>query len=149
MSVSDRLLLLVAPAAALACVDLVVKATVPTASDAFHHRSNAWVVLCLILLVSAGLLSVVPSAAMALAGGVMSGGVIGNLVSARAEGNWVPNPLTISHGEYTVVFNLADVFFLLGNMLVMTALIVEVVRNRDRLFPPQAGERALLRRLRP
>jgi lipoprotein signal peptidase len=86
---------------------------------------------------------------MALAGGMMSAGLIGNLVSARAEGNWVPNPLTVSRGEYTVFFNLADVFFLLGNMLVMTGLIVEVVRNRDRLAPPQGWERALVRRLRP
>jgi hypothetical protein len=149
MRVSDRLLLLVAPAAALASVDLIVKATVPTASDAFHHRSQAWVALSLALLVGAALLSVVRSPAVALAGGVMSAGVIGNLVSARADGNWVPNPLTIDHGNYVVAFNLADVFFLLGNLLLMTALIVEVVRNRDRLAPARSWERALMRRLRP
>jgi lipoprotein signal peptidase len=136
--VSDRLLLIVAPAAALACADLIVKATVPTASDAFHHRSNAWVVMCLLLLVGAAVLSVVPSAAVALAGGVMSAGVLGNLVSARADGNWVPNPLVVTHGQYAVAFNLADVFFLLGNVLLMTALIVEVMRHRER-FAARAG----------
>ena len=132
MRVSDRLLLIVAPAAALASVDLIIKATVPTSSWAFHHRSNQWVALCLLLLLGAGALSVVPSRAVALAGGVMSAGVLGNLVSARADGNWVPNPLVVSEGRYTVVFNLADVFFLLGNLLLMTALIVVTVRNRDR-----------------
>ena len=135
MRVSERLALLVAPAAALAAVDLFVKATLPTASWAFHHRSGAWIVLCVALLVGAAFLCVVPSSSVALAGGVMSAGVIGNLVSARADGNWVPNPLTISHGHYLVAFNLADVFFLLGNLLLMTALAAEVVRHRDRLDP--------------
>jgi lipoprotein signal peptidase len=98
------------------------------------------------LLVGAAVLCVVPSPAVALAAGVMSAGVLGNLVSARADGNWVPNPLTITHGHDTVAFNLADVFFLVGNLLLMTALMVEAVRNRDRLTA--ARERALRRRPR-
>jgi lipoprotein signal peptidase len=133
MRASDRLFLVVAPAAALASVDLVVKAMVPTASWAFHHRSGAWIALCVALLVGAAFLCVVPSASVSLAGGVMSAGVIGNLVSARADGNWVPNPLTVSVGHYLIAFNLADVFFLLGNLLLMVTLATEVVRHRDRL----------------
>jgi lipoprotein signal peptidase len=62
----------------------------------------------------------------------MSAGVLGNLVSARADGNWVPNPLIVSEGSFTVAFNLADVFFLIGNLLLMTTLMAEVVRHRDR-----------------
>ena len=135
MRVSERLLLLVGPAAALASVDLFVKATVPTAAWAYHHRSGAWVALCVALLVGSAFLCVVPSASVALAGGVMSAGVIGNLVSARADGNWVPNPLIVTPGRFTIAFNLADVFFLLGNALLMTALMAEVVRRRDRLAP--------------
>jgi lipoprotein signal peptidase len=146
MRVADRLLVVTASAAALASVDLIVKATVPTAAWAFHHRSGAWVALCVMLLVGAAVLCVVPSPAVALAAGVMSAGVLGNLVSARADGNWVPNPLTITHGHDTVAFNLADVFFLVGNLLLMTALMVEAVRNRDRLAA--ARERALRRRPR-
>jgi lipoprotein signal peptidase len=135
MRVSERLLLLVGPAVALASVDLVVKATVPTAAWAYHHRSGAWVALCVALLVSSAFLCVVPSASVAVAGGVMSAGVLGNLVSARADGNWVPNPLTVSPGRFTVAFNLADVFFLLGNLMLMVALSTEVVRRRGRLAP--------------
>jgi hypothetical protein len=75
--------------------------------------------------------------------------VIGNLVSARADGNWVPNPLTISEAGFTVAFNLADVFFLLGNLLLMTTLVVEVVRHRDRLARAHGWEHSLRRRLRP
>jgi lipoprotein signal peptidase len=149
MRASERLLLVVGSAAALASVDLVVKATHPTAAWAFHHRSDAWIALCLALLVGAALLCLVPSASVALAGGVMSSGVIGNLVSARADGNWVPNPLTISEGGFTVAFNLADVFFLLGNLLLMTTLVVEVVRHRDRLARAHGWEHALRQRLRP
>ena len=52
-------------------------------------------------------------------------------------------------GDYQrgIAFNLADVFFLVGNMLLMTALIVMLVRRRDRLAPPRAWERAILRQL--
>jgi lipoprotein signal peptidase len=78
----------------------------------------------------------------------MSAGVLGNLLSARANGNWVPNPFTISSGGYSLAFNLADVFFVLGNLLLMTALILVTVRHRGRLAPPRAWERALVRRLR-
>lgn len=74
--------------------------------------------------------------------------MLGNLVSARSDGNWVPNPFTISHGDYTLAFNLADVFVLLGNLLLMTALMVVAVQQRGRLASPRAWERALVRRLR-
>ena len=148
MRLSERLLLILAPAAALASLDLLVKDIRPTAAWAFHHRSNGWVAGSIVLLLAAAALSLVPSRAVAFAGGVMSAGVLGNLVSARTDGNWVPNPLTISSGDYSLAFNLSDVFFLLGNLLLMTALIVVTVRHRGRLAPPRAWERALIRRLR-
>jgi lipoprotein signal peptidase len=43
--------------------------------------------------------------------------------------------LIVSPGRFTVAFNLADVFFLLGNLLLMTALMAEVVRRRGRPAP--------------
>jgi Signal peptidase (SPase) II len=147
MRASDRLLLISAPAVVLASVDLVVKAKVPTESWAFHHRSQAWVVLSLVVLLGAFSLMLVPSRAVALAAGVMSGGAIGNLVSARMDGNWVPNPLVIGSYQRGIAFNLADVFFLVGLMLLMATVIVVIVRRRDQLAPPRAWERALLRQL--
>ena len=146
MRSSERLLLLVAPAAVLASLDLFVKATVPTHSWAFHHRSGAWLALSIVLLLAVPLLTLVPSRAVAVAAGVMCGGVIGNLVSARADGNWVPNPLVVGN-EYVLAFNLADVFFLVGNVILMATLIVVSIRNRDRLVTLRPWERALLRRL--
>jgi hypothetical protein len=148
MRVSDRLLLIAFPAVALASVDLVVKAKVPTEWWAFHHRSQAWVVLSILVLLGVCLLTLVPSRAVAIAAGVMSGGAIGNLVSARADENWVPNPLVIGNYQQGIAFNLADVFFLVGIVLLMAALIVTIVHRRDRLAPPRAWERALLRQLR-
>ena len=145
---SSRLALLVAPAAALASVDLLVKATVPTDWWAFHHRSGGWVVLSVALLIGAFALTAVPSRAVALAAGIMSAGVLGNLLSARWDGNWVPNPLTVSAHGYSIAFNLADVYFLVGNLLLMAALMAVTLRHRDRLLPPRAWERALLERLR-
>ena len=136
-----------APAVVLVAVDQVVKATVSTPVWAFHHRSYGWVALSIAVLVGAFFLTLVPSRAVAVAAGVMSAGAIGNLVSARLDGNWVPNPLVIGDYQRGIAFNLADVFFLVGNMLLMSALIVMIVRRRDRLAPPRAWERALLRQL--
>ena len=136
-----------APAAALASVDQIVKATVHTPWWAFHHRSHGWVVLSMALLIGAVLLALVPSRLVAVAAGVMSGGVLGNLLSARWDANCVPNPLVIGDYGHGLAFNLADVFFMFGNLLLMSLLIVMTVRNRHRLPPPGAWERALLRRL--
>lgn len=146
MPASDRLLLLVAPAVVLVFVDQVVKATISTPLWAFHQRSYGWVVLSIAVLVGAFFLTLVPSRAVAVAAGVMSAGAIGNLISWRSDGNRVPNPLVIGDYQRGFAFNLADVFFLVGNSLLMTALIVLIVRGRDRLAPPRAWERALLRR---
>jgi hypothetical protein len=145
---SDRLFVFVAPAVVLVSVDQVVKATVSTPLWAFHHRSYGWVALSIAVLVGAFFLTLVPSRAVAVAAGVMSAGAIGNLVSARLDGNRVPNPLVIGDYQRGIAFNLADVFFLVGNMLLMSALIVMLVRRRDRLAPPRAWERALLRQQR-
>ena len=147
MRASDRLLLFVAPAVVLVSVDQVVKATVSTPVWAFHQRSHGWIALSIAVLIGAFLLTLVPSRAVAVAAGVMSAGVIGNLVSARWDENWVPNPLVIGDYQRGIAFNLADVFFLVGNLLLMSALIVMLVRRRDQLAPPRAWERALLRQL--
>jgi lipoprotein signal peptidase len=140
---------LVTSAGVLVVVDQVVKATVSTPLWAFHHRSYGWFALSIAVLAGAVLLTLVPSRAVAVAAGVMSAGVIGNLISARLHGHRVPNPLVIGNYErgFAFAFNLADIFFLAGNLLLMAALVVMVVRRRDRLAPPRPWERALLRQL--
>jgi Signal peptidase (SPase) II len=146
---SERLLLFVASAGVLVAVDQVVKSTVNTPLWTFHHRSYGWFALSIAVLAGALLLTLVSSRAVAVAAGVMSAGVIGNLISARLNENRVPNPLVIGNYEsgFAFAFNLADVFFLAGNLLLMAALVEIVVRRRDRLAAPRAWERALLRQL--
>ena len=136
-----------APAAILASVDQIVKATVHTPWCGLPHRSDGWVILSMALLIGAALLALVPSRLVAVAAGVMSGGALGNLVSARWDGNWVPNPLVIDPYGHGFAFNLADVFLMLGNVLLMSALIVFTLHHREGLAQPRAWERALLRQL--
>jgi hypothetical protein len=145
---SERVFLVVGPAAALALADLTVKSRVPTPPWDFHQRSSAWFALSVVVLVGALALALVPSIAVGLAAGVMSGGVIGNLVSARLDDNRVPNPFLIGSPRNGVAFNLADVFFLVGNLMLTAALVAVTVRHRDRLIPPRAWHRAFRRRLR-
>jgi lipoprotein signal peptidase len=128
---SGRLLLVAALAAFFASVDQAIKATVQTPWWAFHHRSHGWAILSIAVLIGAALLALVPSRLVAVAAGVMSGGALGNLVSARLDGNSVPNPFVIDRYGYGLAFNLADVFFMLGNLLLMSALIVFTVRHRE------------------
>jgi hypothetical protein len=145
---SERLFLVIVPAAGLAAADLLVKLTVATPPWHFHGRSNAWVLLSLVLLVAALLLTLVPSRLVAFAAGLMSGGVLGNLLSAVFDGNQVPNPLQIGDASGGIAFNLADVFFLGGNVLLTIALMVVTIQNRRRLIPPRSWEQAVRERLR-
>jgi uncharacterized membrane protein YkvI len=147
--IEERLLLLVLTAGALAAADLAVKSAVSTPPWDFHQRSQAWVALSLALLVAALLLTRLPSRAVAIAAGVMSGGVLGNLISARWHGNRVPNPLVIGDAAGGIAFNLADVFALVGIVLLTASLCAVAIRHRDRLIPPRRWvARALRRRVR-
>ena len=145
---AERLLLVLVAAAVLAALDLTVKMTLPTPEWAFHERSVEWAVLSALLLVGAGALALVPSRAVALAAGVTSGGVLGNLASALWDGNRVPNPLVVGDEMHFVAFNLADVVFSVGNVVLMATLMIVTIRNRDRLIPPRRLARALYHRSR-
>jgi thiosulfate reductase cytochrome b subunit len=143
---AERLFLVSAAAAVLMAADLAVKATVPTMPWHFHQRSNAWEILCVVLLLGALALARIPSRAVAIGAGVMSGGVAGNLLSARANDNRVPNPLVIGDYATGIAFNAADIFILVGNLLLMVSLMAVTIRNRDRLIPPRRWKAALRRR---
>ena len=82
-----------------------------------HHRSHAWVVVSVALLVVAALSTRLPSRQFALAAGVLAGGLLGNLVSAVTHGGAVENPFVAGD----VAFNLADVLVLGGLVLVALA----------------------------
>jgi hypothetical protein len=141
-----RLSLVLAPALTLAAVDLAVKAQLTTKDWDFHQRSHAWSVLAVAVLAVLLALAVLPSRLVALAAGVVAGGVLGNVVSAHEHGGSVPNPLVVG----PLASNLADVFVLVGAPILVVALARVSIRHReviDRLIPPRRWELALRRRL--
>ena len=144
----ERLAVAATGALVLALIDLDVKRVLMTPWWAYHHRSVGWAVLCVVILIVVGVLTRIPSRAVAIGAGILGGGVLGNLVSARLNGGSVPDPLLLGNRVRGVAFNLADVFTLIGIVVLITALIVVTIQNRDRLPPPTRPERWLLRRLR-
>ncbi len=142
---SERLLLVLTAAAGLAAVDLNLKLALETPHWAYHERSAAWAGLCLLVLVGVGALALIPSRVVAVAAGIMSGGVLGNLLSARWNDNRVPNPLLLGSRTDWIAFNAADVFVLVGVLLLMPALMRVAIRYRHRLRQPSPLERRLER----
>jgi hypothetical protein len=141
-----RLTLALVPAAVLAAVDLVVSAALPTKAWDFHQRSQAWSVFTAGLLAVLLLFAILPSRLVAISAGVVAGGVLGNLVSAREHGERVPNPIVV--GSFAL--NLADIFVLAGVPVMVFALARVSIRHReqiDRLIPPRRWELALRRLL--
>lgn len=117
-------------AVSFAGLDLAHKANVDT--TAVHPRSAVYVavVLGLAAVWSAAILAT-RSRLIALAGGVVLGGALGNLVSLAL---WpgVPNPIELE----PIAFNLADTFVLLGFATTAAAILAFAVRNRERLRAP-------------
>jgi lipoprotein signal peptidase len=123
-------LVLVGTAAIAAALDLAHKANAAPAH--LHHRSAGYVVLVLgLTLAWAAAIVLTRSPAMALGGGVAAGGAIGN-VSSLVFWAGVPNPIEAA----PIAFNLADVFVLLGFLLVAGTTIRLAVGDRERLGEP-------------
>jgi uncharacterized membrane protein (DUF4010 family) len=141
-----RLSLTIAPAIAVAALDLVVKHVLPTHVIDVHQRSHAWSVLTFVLLVIVVALTVLPSRLAALAAGLVAGGILGNLTSALVRGGRIPNPLVVGN----LAFNVGDVFVIAGVPLLMVALVRVAIGHRERidqLIPPRRWELALRRKL--
>ena len=78
----------------------------------------------------------VPSNAAAIGAGVACGGALGNLISLFAWAQGVPDPLIVTSGVHAIAFNLADLFALAGDALLLSAIAVYGLRNRGRLAEP-------------
>jgi lipoprotein signal peptidase len=69
---------------------------------------------------------------VALAGGIAAAGALGNLVSALAWRDGVPNPIVVGQ----LAFNLADVFALLGAAGLVVGAAAFALRHPDLLREP-------------
>ncbi len=120
----------------LAAGDLVVKATMPTQTWAYHERSLGWLLLLLALLAGMAAVTQIPSTAVTVATGVFVGGLLGNMLSAAWNGMEVPNPLILGGTHAMLAFNLADIWSLVGILLLVSTIGIWMIRNRDLLPPP-------------
>lgn len=124
-----RLAIVLLVALPLAAADLGVKAALPTDPLLYHHRSHEWVLLSVALLAVALLLARLPSRLVAGGGGVLAGGILGNLISAYRHRDLVANPFVSGN----LAFNLADVLVLAGIALEIVAGMRLAVRYRHLL----------------
>jgi hypothetical protein len=125
----------------LTVADLVSKEIMRTEPWAYHQRSLAWGLLCLVVLV--GLLAIcrVPALLVPPTAGFLAAGVLGNGLSAVTNDFWVPNPLVAETESTMVAFNLADVWAVLGIGSLTLVLAVWLIRNRA-LLPGHGSRRA-------
>ena len=128
----QRRALLVAIAISFAAIDLVHK----TVHDANIYHARAWTAALFMFALIAGLVALVPriaSNAASIGAGIACGGALGNLVSVLAWTDGVPNPLVLATATQTIAFNLADVFALGGDAVLLSAAVIHGLRHRDQL----------------
>ena len=133
--VRRRRVLLLTTACVVAAVDLGHKAAV---SSPYHHLRSLGVVVLAAGVIAALVTFVprLPSAAASVGAGLAAGGALGNLVSVLAWSEGVPDPLVLAGARYGVAFNLADVFALVGDALLLCGVAVHALRHRDELRVP-------------
>jgi lipoprotein signal peptidase len=131
-SVRLRRTLLVCIAVSFAAIDLVHKSLSPTE---FHHARTPFVALMMAALIAALFLLVprVPSNAAAVGAGVACGGALGNLISLLVWSQGVPDPLVVADAVHGLAFNLADLFAIVGDTLLLSAVVLHGIRHRARL----------------
>jgi lipoprotein signal peptidase len=127
-----RRAILVSTALVFAATDLTHK-TLDQAE--FHHARGPLVALVMGAVVAALVVLVprVPSNAAALGAGIACGGALGNLVSLLAWKQGVPDPLVLAGVTHGLAFNLADLFALAGDALLLSAVVLHGMRHRARL----------------
>jgi lipoprotein signal peptidase len=130
--VRARCVLLVSSAVVFASVDLLHKTFDPAQ---FHHDRTPFAAFVMVAIVAGLVLLVprIPSNAAALGAGIACGGALGNFFSLLAWSQGVPDPLVLAGATHGVAFNLADVFALGGDALLLSAAAVYGMRNRGLL----------------
>jgi lipoprotein signal peptidase len=131
----SRRLILVSTALAFATIDLVHKSF--TYAE-FHHARTPYVTLLMGALISALVILVprLPSNVAAVGAGIACGGALGNLVSLLAWSQGVPDPFVIAGATHGLAFNLADVFAVGGDSVLLSVVILLGLQRRTALREP-------------
>jgi len=130
-----RRALLVCTAFVFATVDLVHKSF---SYAEFHHARTPYVTLVMGGLITALVVLVprLPSNAAAIGAGIACGGALGNLVSLLAWTQGVPDPFVVTGATHGLAFNLADVFAVGGDSILLSVVVLLGIRRRAALRGP-------------
>jgi len=74
-----------------------------------------------------------PSTTAAFGAGVACGGALGNLVSLLAWSQGVPDPFVLAGATHGLAFNLADLFAVSGDAMLLSSVILYGMQQRARL----------------
>jgi lipoprotein signal peptidase len=130
-----RRLILVFTAIVFAAIDLVHKSFVYAE---FHHARTPYVTLLMGALIAALVILVprLPSNVAAVGAGIACGGALGNLVSLLAWAQGVPDPFVIAGATHGLAFNLADLFAVGGDSMLLSVVILLGLQRRAALRDP-------------
>jgi lipoprotein signal peptidase len=118
-----------------AAIDLVHKSL--TYAE-FHHARTPYVTLLMGALIAALVILVprLPSNLAAIGAGIACGGALGNLVSLLAWTQGVPDPFVVAGATHGLAFNLADLFAVGGDSLLLSVVILLGLQRRAALRRP-------------
>jgi lipoprotein signal peptidase len=133
--VHARRAILICTAFVFASIDLVHKSLV---YSEFHHPRTPYVTVLMGALIAALVVLVprLPSNVAAVGAGVACGGALGNLVSLLAWAQGVPDPFVITGATHGLAFNLADVFAVGGDSLLLSVVVLLGLQRRAALREP-------------
>jgi lipoprotein signal peptidase len=133
--VQARRALLICTALVFAAIDLMHK-TLTYAQ--FHHARTPYVTLVMGALIAALVVLVprLPSNAAAIGAGIACGGALGNLVSLLAWTQGVPDPFVVAGATHGLAFNLADLFAVGGDSVLLSVVILLGLQRRAALHEP-------------
>ncbi len=124
----------------LVVADLWLKSEWTTPAWAYHQRGVAWVVLCVALIPFVLLVARIPASLVPPAAALLLAGILGNLLSALSSGLLVPNPIVVRGEDTELAFNLADLYAIVGIVVLVTAVCGWLIRHRAALAAAAAAD---------
>jgi lipoprotein signal peptidase len=135
LSVETRRAIIICTALACAAIDLVHKSLT---NAEFHHARTPYVtfVMGALILSLVVLVPRLPSNVAAIGAGIACGGALGNLVSLLAWTQGVPDPFVVAGATHGLAFNLADLFAVGGDSILLSVVLLLGLQRRAALREP-------------